>query len=78
LFPREDDGPESIKMRLEAYEHNAAPLIDFYQQRRWLVSVPAAGSPEQICQRSLAEIERRRIKSYAEKLWGAAENRRDT
>lgn len=78
LFQREDDRPESIKVRLETYERSTAPLIDFYAQRRLLVRVPANGSPEEICERTAVEIEPRRIKGYAEKLWIAAENRRDT
>ena len=78
LFQREDDRPESIKVRLEAYERSTAPLIDFYQQRHLLIRVAATGSPDQICEKTVVEIEPRRIKGYAEKLWAAAENRRDT
>lgn len=78
LFQREDDRPEAIKVRLETYERSAAPLIDFYAQRHLLVRVPATGSPEEICERTVAEIEPRRIKGFATKLWAAAENRRDT
>jgi adenylate kinase len=31
LFQREDDRPESIKVRLKAYERSTAPLIEFYK-----------------------------------------------
>jgi adenylate kinase len=78
LLQREDDRPESIKVRLEAYERSTAPLIDFYSKQRLLVRVAATGSPDRICATTLAEIEPRRIKGFAEKLWIAAENRRDT
>lgn len=78
LFQREDDRPESVKVRLEAYERSTAPLIDFYSKQRLLVRVAATGSPDQICARTLTEIEPRRVKGFAEKLWIAAENRRDT
>lgn len=78
LVQREDDSPESIKVRLEAYERSTAPLIDFYSQQRLLVRVAATGLPDKICTRTLAEIEPMRIKGFAEKLWTAAENRRDS
>lgn len=78
LFQREDDRPESVKVRLEAYERSTAPLIDFYSKQRLLVRVAATGSPDQICARTITEIEPRRVKGFAEKLWIAAENRRDT
>ena len=53
LYQREDDRPESIRVRMEAYERSTAPLADFYRRRNLLLSVPADGSPEQIFQRTL-------------------------
>lgn len=52
LIQREDDRPESVRVRMEAYEKNNRPLIDFYQKRGLLVSVRAEGSPEEIYQRT--------------------------
>jgi adenylate kinase len=78
LLQREDDRPESIKVRLEAYDRSTAPLIEFYANRHLLVRVPASGSADEICENTVAQIEPRRIKGYAEKLLVAAENRRDT
>jgi adenylate kinase len=52
LFQREDDRPESVKVRMEAYERSTKPLIDFYSKLGLLVTVPATGSPEEICSRS--------------------------
>jgi adenylate kinase len=52
LYQREDDRPESIRVRMAAYEKSTRPLIDFYQKRGLLVTVPAEGSPEDIYQRS--------------------------
>ena len=37
LFQREDDRPESIKVRLEAYDRSTAPLIEFYGKAGLLV-----------------------------------------
>jgi len=56
LFQRDDDRPESIKIRMEAYESSTAPLIDFYQKLGLLLPVPAKGSPEDICRRTLATL----------------------
>lgn len=58
LYQRDDDRPESIKVRMEAYERSTKPLIDFYRGLGLLMSVPATGSPETICARTLAELEK--------------------
>ena len=78
LVHREDDRPESIKVRLETYERSTAPLISYYEKQGLLVRVAATGSPDAICERTVPEIEPLRLKGFAEKLWVAAENRRDT
>jgi adenylate kinase len=57
LYQREDDRPESITVRMEAYERSTAPLIDFYQKLGLLLPVAATGSPEEICARTLAALE---------------------
>ena len=56
LFEREDDRPESIKVRLVAYEQSTAPLIEFYQNLGLLLPIAARGTPEEICQRTLAML----------------------
>jgi adenylate kinase len=56
LYQREDDRPESIRVRMQAYEQSTRPLIDFYQQRALLVSIAAEGSPDEICQRSVIAL----------------------
>jgi adenylate kinase len=59
LFQREDDRPESITVRMEAYERSTAPLIRFYQDLGLLVSVAAAGSPGQICDNTINALQAR-------------------
>ncbi|MFZ3266436.1 MAG: nucleoside monophosphate kinase [Terriglobales bacterium] len=59
LFQREDDRPESITVRMAAYERSTAPLIEFYQSLGLLVSITATGSPEEICTRTVAALEAR-------------------
>jgi adenylate kinase len=52
LFQREDDRPESVEVRMKAYETSTRPLIDYYQQRGLLLTISADGSPEEIYQRT--------------------------
>jgi len=56
LFQREDDRPESVKIRLEAYDRSTAPLIALYKKLGLLLPVAATGSPEDICARTLASL----------------------
>lgn len=60
LFQREDDRPEAIEVRLEAYDQSTAPLIAFYGKLGLLLSVDASGSPDEICAKTLAGLQQRR------------------
>ncbi len=59
LFQREDDRPESITVRMAAYERSTAPLIEFYKALGLLVSVAAVGSPDEICARTIEALRAR-------------------
>jgi adenylate kinase len=59
LFVREDDRPESIRVRMEAYATRTAPLTEFYQRKGMLICVSAEGSPEQILERTLGALKSR-------------------
>ena len=52
LFQHEDDRPEAVRMRLEAYQKSTQPIIDFYQQCGHLFNISAEGSPEEVFQRT--------------------------
>lgn len=56
LFQRQDDRPESIHVRLDAYDCSTAPLIAFYERLGLLLRVPATGAPDQICVRTFAAL----------------------
>jgi adenylate kinase len=56
LYQREDDRPESIRVRMEAYEKSTAPLTDFYRRRKLLVPVLAEGSPEEIFETTMQAL----------------------
>ena len=57
LIQREDDYPESVKVRMAAYESGTAPLIDYYRKLNLLVPVSAEGSPEAIYQRTVQMLD---------------------
>jgi len=56
LIQREDDRPESVRVRMDAYARNTATLIDYYRRKKLLIPIAAEGSPEEIFQRSLKAL----------------------
>jgi adenylate kinase len=56
LIQRDDDRPEAVRVRMEAYEKSTAPLIAYYRDRSLLISVPAHGSPEDTYQRTMQAL----------------------
>lgn len=56
LTQREDDRPESIRVRMRAYEESTRPLAEYYGRTTRLVTVRAAGAPEEILGRSLQAL----------------------
>lgn len=59
LYQREDDQPESIRVRLQAYEESTAPLADFYRKAGLLITISAEGAPEAIYERTRALLAER-------------------
>jgi adenylate kinase len=57
LHQREDDRPESITVRMDAYQRLTSPLIEFYNRLGLLRAVPATGSPQEICDRTVTALE---------------------
>ncbi|MGC9313163.1 MAG: adenylate kinase family protein, partial [Sediminispirochaetaceae bacterium] len=48
LAQRPDDRPDAIRNRLDVYERQTAPLIEFYREKGLLISIDAEPSPEKI------------------------------
>ncbi len=59
LYQREDDRPEAVRVRMQAYETSTAPLAEFYRKRGLLVSINAEGTPEEIFERSLRALKKK-------------------
>ena len=57
LIQREDDRPEAIEVRMLAYETSTKPLIDFYAEHGLLRTISAAGTPDQIYERTMAILD---------------------
>ena len=57
LKQRTDDREEVIRERLNAYERQTQPLVDFYRERGALLDVDAEAAPEELTRRLLELLE---------------------
>ena len=53
---RADDAPEAVRTRLEVYENQTAPVIDFYRQHGQLTVVPGVGTLDEVFNRIIEAI----------------------
>ncbi|HLX60872.1 MAG TPA: adenylate kinase [Planctomycetota bacterium] len=53
---REDDKPETIKVRQAQYWKDTAPLVEFYARRNRLVKVPGSGDLDEVAAVILKEV----------------------
>lgn len=53
LAQRDDDRPEAVRIRMQAYAEATKPLTAYYAERNKLVSISAAGRPEAIVDETL-------------------------
>jgi adenylate kinase len=58
LFQRQDDNEETVQSRLRIYKQQTTPLIQHYQLKGLLRSIPGQGSIEQIFNRILEVVDR--------------------
>jgi adenylate kinase len=57
LVQREDDNEETIKNRLDVYNRQTAPLIDYYRKRGRLKIVDADGDIDEVYGRFLEVLQ---------------------
>lgn len=57
VVQREDDTPEAIQKRLDAYEQETSPLCEWYAARGLLEVVDGLGEPDRVTQRLIATID---------------------
>jgi adenylate kinase len=60
VVQRDDDTEAAIRRRLELYERETAPLISWYESQDLLVTLEAMGTPDEVTDRLVAEIDRRK------------------
>jgi adenylate kinase len=60
VVQRDDDTDDSINRRLDIYDSQTAPLIEFYANRGELAVVSGVGLPDQVLSTLISTIERRR------------------
>ena len=60
VVQREDDTEEAISRRLELYEVQTAPLVEWYRSRSQLETVAGTGTPDAVTRRMVKVIEQRR------------------
>jgi adenylate kinase len=63
VVAREDDTEEAIHRRLELYERQTSPLIEWYELRAQLAKVNGVGSPDAVLRRIIRAVEERRSRS---------------
>jgi adenylate kinase len=61
LIQREDDRPDSIRVRMRAYEASTRPLTRYYEGTGKLVPVQASGTPAEILGRTLEALKERPV-----------------
>jgi adenylate kinase len=65
VVQRDDDTEGAIRRRLELYERETAPLIDWYERQGLLARIDGMGSPDQVTARVVAEIDKRQLAAGA-------------
>jgi adenylate kinase len=53
LYQRDDDKPVTIANRLEVYDKDTAPLVNYYAERGLLVGIDATGPVDDVTQRAI-------------------------
>ena len=61
LVLREDDRPDSIRVRMRAYDASTRPLKDFYDRKGLLLEIPATGTPGEILGRAMRALNERKV-----------------
>jgi adenylate kinase len=57
VVQREDDTEEAIERRLNLYEEETAPLLDWYKKHSLLVEINGTGSPDAVTRRVVGAID---------------------
>jgi adenylate kinase len=61
VVQRDDDTEAAIRRRLELYERETSPLIQWFDERGLLANVPGSGPPDEVTDRLVSEVDRRKV-----------------
>lgn len=56
LYQRPDDRPEAVRQRIEVYQQETVPVLDFYRKEGLLAEICGVGSVECVNRRALAAL----------------------
>lgn len=56
LEHRDDDKPEAVGKRLDAYDNMTAALLPYYEERKLLRRIDGVGKPQEVTERVLAAL----------------------
>lgn len=59
VVQRDDDTEAAIRRRLELYERETAPLLEWYERKGMLVRVDGSGHPEEVTERLVSVVDER-------------------
>ena len=48
LYQRKDDNPETVQNRLDVYENQTSPLIEYYTKKGVIINVAGEGTPDEV------------------------------
>ena len=58
LIQRDDDRPEAVRVRMEAYQRSTLPLTEFYRRKGILVAIQCGDTPDETFERTLDQLKR--------------------
>ena len=57
VYPRDDDGEDTVRERIKVYDAMTLPLLDYYQRLGLLAQVDGVGRPDEVEKRILASLD---------------------
>jgi adenylate kinase len=57
VMQRDDDTPDAVNRRLDLYESQTSPLIEFYEGQDRLVVVDGVGDPDDVFRRLTTAVD---------------------
>jgi adenylate kinase len=57
VVQRDDDTPDAINRRLDLYEEQTAPLIEFYGRNGRLAVIDGVGAPDEVFRRLTGAVD---------------------